>query len=270
MKHAVPLNQSVTRAIAVLEYLANAEAPRDLGLISTDLGMNKSTTFRFLSTLVAQGYVRQDAETGRYYLGSKVTWLATKFLEKHEVRQVARSVLERLARETGETVHLGILEQDSVIYIDKMDGRQAVQMTSRVGYRMPLHSTSLGKVLLSDQSEEEWHRYVTRAGLKPCTANTIVDPAVFFRELRQVRQKQYAIDDMENEQGIRCIAAPVRDHLGHFIAAVSVSGWTLSMTPERVQSLVPVLEMAVLEISARLGFQAQSPVESPKNGRRIP
>jgi DNA-binding IclR family transcriptional regulator len=255
MKHSAPLNQSAVRALSVLEYLAQAGAPQDLAVISAALGMNKSTAYRFVSTLAAQGYVRQDAENGRYALGPRVVWLASKFLERLEVRSVARPALEALARDTGETVHLAILDQDAVVYIDKIDGQASVRMASGVGCRMPLHSTSLGKALLADFPESAWRAYVSRAGLGPCTPHTIVEPAAFLRELERVRKQNYAIDDMENEEGIRCVAAPLRDHTGRAVAAVSLSGWTLSMTPERVRSLVPRLQTAIAEISQRLGYQ---------------
>jgi IclR family acetate operon transcriptional repressor len=254
VKHSIPLNQSVTRAFAVLEYLANADSPKDLFLISQDLGMNKSTTFRFISTLVAQGYVRQEADTGRYYLGSRVTWLATKFLEKLEVRKIARPILEALAHDTGETIHLAILDEDTVVYIDKIDGQQSVRMASRVGYRMPINSTSLGKCLLAGRPESAWAEYIERVGLKPRTPNTIVDPAAFCRELECVRAQNYAIDNVENEEGIRCIAAPIRDHSGGVVAAMSISGWTLTMTVERVQSLAPTIQQTVNAISRQLGY----------------
>ncbi|MCL4487741.1 MAG: IclR family transcriptional regulator [Chloroflexi bacterium] len=255
MKHSVPLNQSVTRGLAVLEYLASADVPKDLAVISHELGMAKSTTFRFLSTLVEQGYVRQEPDVGRYYLGSKVTWLAAKFLDRLEVRQAARPALDALAKETGETVHLAILDQDMVVYIDKIDGQQSVRMASRIGYRMPVHSTSLGKVLLSDFPESEWRRYASQVGLKAYTENTIVEPDLFFRELRQVRAHDYAVDNVENEAGIRCIAAPIRDHTGKVVAALSISGWTLSMTATRVNDLVPLIRQASSAISRQLGFQ---------------
>lgn len=255
MKHSIPLNQSVTRAFAVLEYLANADGPKDLFLISQDLEMNKSTTFRFLSTLVAQGYVRQEAETGRYYLGSRVTWLATKFLEKLEVRKVARPILETLAHDTGETIHLAILDGDTVVYIDKIDGQQSVRMASRVGYRMPIHSTSLGKCLLAACPESAWVEYVERVGLKPRTPNTFVQPEAFYQELRRVHTQNYAIDNVENEEGIRCIAAPICDHTGGVVAAMSISGWTLTMTVKRVQALVPRIQETVTAISRQLGHE---------------
>lgn len=255
MKHAISLNQSATRALAVLEYLATADAPRDLAVISADLGMHKSTTFRFLSTLVAEGYACQDAGTGRYYLGPKVTWLASKFLEKLEIIKTARPILEELSAATGETTHLAILDHDKVVYVDKHEGRQAVRMAAHTGDRMPVHSTSLGKVLLADLPETAWERYVQTPGLAPRTPNTIVAAAEFYKELRRVRLHGYALDNMENEEGIRCIAAPVRDHTGRVVAALSISSWTVSMTLERAQNLVPRLSEAALTLSCQLGFQ---------------
>jgi DNA-binding IclR family transcriptional regulator len=137
-------------------------------------------------------------------------------------------------------------------------------MASGIGFRMPVHSTSLGKVLLANLPDTEWRRYVSRAGLPARTANTIVDAAAFYCELERVRLQNYAIDEMENEDGIRCLAAPIWNHSGQVIAALSASGWTLSMTPERVEALVPVLQQAGLEISRQLGYQNSA----PDNGRR--
>ena len=225
-----------------------------MGAISRELAINKSTSYRFLSTLEEAGYVRRESDTRRYSLGSKVAWLAAKFLEGVDVRELARPILKELARESGETIHLALLDRDEVVYIDKIEGQQAVEMASRVGSRMPVHATALGKVLLASLSESQWQRYVSEIGLKPRTPNTIVDPGAFFEHLHQVRKQNYALDNLENEEGIRCVAAPIRDHTGKTVAALSITGWTVSMTLEKVESLVPLAQKGALAISERLGF----------------
>jgi DNA-binding IclR family transcriptional regulator len=248
------MNLSVRRAITILEYLAQAEKPKELAAISHDLAMNKSTVYRFLSTLEEAGYVERESDTGRYSLGSRVVWLAAKFLETMDIRELARPILEELSQESGETIHLAILDRDEVVYIDKIDGRQAVQMASRVGFRMPVHSTALGKVMLADLPEDQRQRYVSEIGLTPHTPNTIVAPEAFFEHLRQVQRQNYCIDNAENEEGVRCVAAPIRDHTGKTIAALSISGSTITMTPEKVQRLAPLVQKGALAISERLGF----------------
>ncbi|MDH4135947.1 MAG: IclR family transcriptional regulator [Anaerolineae bacterium] len=247
-------NLSVRRAITILEHLAEAQEPKELTAVSHDLAMNKSTVYRFLSTLAKAGYVRQESDTGRYALGPRVAWLAAKFLETVDIRQLARPILEELGRESGETIHLAILDQDEVVYIEKIDGRQAVQMVSRVGSRLPVHSTALGKVLLADLPESQWQRYISEVGLTAHTPNTIVVPEAFFEHLRQVQRQNYSIDNVENEEGVRCVAAPIRDHTRKTIAALSISGSTITMTPEKVESLVPLVQKGALTISERLGF----------------
>lgn len=262
MKRSEPLNRSVDRAIQLLEYLAQVSEPMDLSAISKNLRMNKSTVYRFLTTLEEGGYIQQDPHTSRYSLGPKVTWLAAKFLEKYEVRNLARPILEELARQSGETVHLAILDNNEVTYVDKVDGYQSVWMASRIGYRMPVHSTALGKVLLSSLGEGEWRRYVLETGLPPRTSNTIVVPDEFVAELERVRSRGYAIDNIENEEGIRCIAAPIRDYLGRTSAALSISGWILTMTEVKVQSLIPLVRKAGLKISRQLGYSGQQGEEA--------
>jgi DNA-binding IclR family transcriptional regulator len=139
------MNASVQRAIEILEYLAVAERPCDLSTISRDLQMNKSTLHRFLTTLTQEGYVAREGVTRRYQLGARVAWLAAQFLIKIDVRQVSRPFLEDLAKASGETVHLAILDRHEIMYIDKIDSQQPVRMASFVGSRAPIHSTSVGR-----------------------------------------------------------------------------------------------------------------------------
>lgn len=247
------MNLSVKRAITILEYLAKAEEPKELAAISDDLAMNKSTAHRFLSTLREMGYVRQEPDTGRYSLGSRIAWLAARFLEKMDIRELARPILEELVRESGETIHVGIIDRDEVVCIDMIEGRQPLQVTSRVGSRMPVHSTALGKAILANLPESEWQRYVSEVGLTPYTPNTIVAQEAFFEHLRQVRRQDYSIDNVEHKEGVRCVAAPVRDHTRKTIAALCISGSTITMTPEKVESLIPLLQKGALAISKRLG-----------------
>lgn len=253
------MNFSVAKAFAILEYLATTGGARELGVISKALGMHKSTTYRFLSTLAHLGYITQEPGTGRYALGSRVVWLASTFLDSLDLRTLARPMLEYLVDETSETVHLAFMDNFEVVYIDKVDGHQPVKMASRVGNRSPLHSTGLGKALLANNDESQWPVYVNKKGLSSYTPNTIHDPEEFYAHLRQVKQRGYAIDNSENEDGIRCVAVPISDHTGKTIGALSISGWSLTMTPDRDEPLALLAKETARRISERLGSDREKP-----------
>ncbi len=248
------LNFSVSRAFAILEFLANAGSPQELSSICKALQLNKSTTYRFLTTLESLGYVDQDLQTGRYRLGARVTWLASKFLDAIDLRTVARPLLLGLRDETGETIHLAVLDHFEVVYIDKVDGKSSVRMASSVGNRLPAHATGLGKALLAFMPEDAWQSYVEMVGLARRTANTITDPMNFYQELQRIRQRGYSVDDAENEDGIRCVAMPVRDHTSKVVAAISISGWAMTMRPDRDQDLAALGHRYASVLSAKLGY----------------
>ena len=246
------MNQSALRTLRLLEYLGEA-GPSSLTSIAESLQLNKSTAHRFVSTLVETGYARQDPRTRSYSLTTRVLELGALILKRIEIREEVRPFLEETARMTAETAHLAVLEGLEIVYVDKVEGAQAVQMASRIGLRGACHSTALGKVLLSARPEEEWDRYLAERDLTARTRHTIVDPGELFDELRRVRKQGHAVDNVENEEGIRCVAAPIRDHTGEVVAAMSVSGWTVSMTPARVRALVPVLKEQAARASGHLG-----------------
>ncbi len=237
---AASLNNSVEKAFIILEFLANNPDPVELSALSRSLKINKSTAYRYLSTLEAIGYVVKNSETTCYTLGSKALWLASKFLDNLDLRTLSHPILKQLREETGETVHMAYLDNFEVVYVDKIDGKSPVKMASRIGNRMPAHCTGLGKALLAFLPETEWKRYVDTRGLKYYTRNTITNPEVFYEHLRMIRQQGYSIDNSENEEGIRCVALPVRDHEGKVIAAISIAGWVISMTPDRDEVLAKI------------------------------
>lgn len=247
------MSRSGLRAIQLLEDLAMA-GQSTLAAMAERLGWHKSTTHRLAALLIEAGYVRQDPQTRRYSATTKAVELASHILDGLHLRPEVRPILEETARATGETVHLAVLEGFEIVYIDKVEGRQAVRMASRIGLRGHCHSTALGKVLLAGRPQDEWDRYVSEHGLVRRTSRTINEPAEFFEELRGVRERGYAVDDVENEEGIRCVAVPLRDHTGTVAAAMSLSSWTLSMTLERVQELAPSLQAAGRRASERLGW----------------
>jgi IclR family transcriptional regulator, KDG regulon repressor len=165
----------------------------------------------------------------------------------------SRAQMYQLVQSTGETVQLAVLDHQSVLYIRILESRQAVRMSSIAGSRAPAHCTSVGKVLMAHQPADVVKQIIDN-GLPRFTQNTITSPEALLEELAAVRQKGFAIDDEEIEVGLRCIAAPVRNHTGNVIAAISVAAPVQRMSKKNLQTTVPTVTAAAESISRRLGF----------------
>jgi IclR family acetate operon transcriptional repressor len=215
-----------------------------------------STVHRLLATLVDRGYVRQDPETSRYHLGSRVFALASAADVHLDVRLVARPYLERLMRAAAETANLVIATQDEVVYIDQVESAQLVKMFTQPGMRAPLYCTGCGKVILAYRSTEAIEP-VLGGPLPRHTGHTISARPALEAELERIRKEGFAVDNEEMEDGVRCIAVPVFDRRGDIAAALSVSGPTTRMTVQRVASLAPVAKGIALELSQALGYQLE-------------
>jgi IclR family acetate operon transcriptional repressor len=250
-------SKTLERALTVLLEVANAgERGLTLSECAGVLGYSKATTHRILRTLTRHGFLRFDDDRGTFMLGVTNLRLGIDFLERIDLRREALPVLRRLVGRAGETVHLGRLSGTDVVYIEKVESAQAVRMYSRVGDTMPAYSTGLGKAILAFLDEEALQRHLP-AELAARTPKTIVDPTALRRELAATRKRGYSIDDVENEEGIRCAGAPVFDHGGVVQAGISVAGPASRMTRERLAALGPLVREAADEISATVGHRPQ-------------
>lgn len=247
--------QVLERTIKVTEAMAKYPYGMALTDISKDTGLNKSTVFRILATLQNHGYIMQDND-GKYKLGYKFLELSSAVLDRLDIRKIAHPYLEELSKITGEVVHLVILDGYEGVYIDKVDNPSGtIRMYSQVGKRIPLHCTSVGKVLLSAMHKEEVEEVIKAKGLPKRTENTITSADRLFEELAKIKDSGYAIDDIENEEGIRCVAAPILNYNGDTVAAVSISGPTLRVTKERLPELIHLLKNYTFNISKELGYE---------------
>jgi len=246
------------RAIRILSTLADG-TPRTLTQLSEALGMSSSTTFRLLATLSFHNFVQRDEESGNYSLGLACLELARAYLASSDIRREALPELEKLRDETKETVHLAVMDQMEVVYLEKLEGLHAVgPMLSRVGGRAPAHCTGLGKVLLAYTPVELVRAYYGEKGLKKFNDKTITRLDELLEHLQEVRRQGYAFDLGEHEPEIRCIAAPVRDFSGRVVAAISVSGTAHRMSPVMTNpSLINKVQQTARAISARLGYRQQ-------------
>lgn len=246
-------SQTLDRALAVL--LAVAAEP-DRGLTLADcarvLGNSKPTTHRILRTLARRGFLQVDEERGVYTLGLTLLRLGMDFLEQLDVRREALPVLRRLAEETGETVHLGILEGSDVVYIEKVESRQPVRMVSRIGHTMPAASTGLGKAILAFLAPEELEAALPEQ-IERRTSRTVTSRAALLADLSAIRDRGYSTDDIENEEGFRCVGAPVFDHEGNVGAGISIAGPEWRVTLDRFPELGALVCEAGRVISAKIG-----------------
>ena len=255
------LVQTIERVSLILDKVGRSPQGMSIKDLSIGLKLPKGTIHRLLSSLSYFGYIRQDAETKNYFLGLKLMELGVLLGDQLDLRKVAEPVLRDLAETTGETAHMVILDMGEVVYIDKTEARQntgSLKMVSRVGSRNPLHSCGVGKVLISHFSEEELNTLIKEKGLPQRTANTIIDPTVLREHLKMVKRQGFAIDDEENELGIRCVASPVFDGKRRPVAAISVSGPALRVTKKLIQDVLKREVMkAASEISQRLGYTGE-------------
>ena len=244
----------LARGLRLLDALADQGTLRGSSLteLAQTAGLNKATAFRLLNTLHTHGYVEKDPDTERYHLGLRILFLSSALLQNLDLRIRAAPILADLMQRINETVHLGVLDKDSVVYIDKVECSNSVRMHSRVGMHMPACSTGLGKAILAHVPAPLLDQ-VLKAGLVPRTPNTITDEKAMRAHLEMTRARGYAADDCENEEGIRCVAAPVFDHIGTVIGAISTSGPGSRMTLEHALELGPVVKEAARQISQRMG-----------------
>lgn len=247
--------QSVERSLIMLEILS--VNPKGIGIteLANQLHIAKSTTHRLLSTLMNRGFVVQDEETKNYTLGMKIIELSSLILEDMNIRSIAKNNLEALGKQINEVVHLCIHENGEVVYIDKFESDQTIRMHSRIGKRGMMHSTGVGKVILSGMSDEQVRTIIKKKGMPAKTHRTITDEEILLKRLNKIRRLGYEIDDIENEEGIRCVAAPIYDFRGKVIAAFSISGPENRMRLDRIKhELVDSVLDTSKKISKKIGY----------------
>ncbi|MEW6663355.1 MAG: IclR family transcriptional regulator [Bacillota bacterium] len=256
--------KSVAKALKIIDVLAEARGELALHEIANRLGLAKSTVHGLLSTLREFEYVEQSPFTGKYKLGLRLFELGSIVAQGWDVRSVTAPHIQKLVDELGETVHLVILDKGEVLYIDKRESRHSFRIVSQVGTRLPAHCTGVGKVLLANLSPGEVKKIVASKGLPRFTKNTITNPKDLEVELARVRNQGYAIDNEEIMEGLRCVAAPIRNHSGKVCAAISVSGPLARLEGERLDLTIQLVTQTAAEISAGLGYREEHTTRTVK------
>lgn len=249
-------SSTLTRALEVLDALA--AGPRE-GMTAAQLaeltGSNRVTVHRILGTYVAYGYVRQEHAGAPYRLGFRLLELGERVLEQRELVALAHPLLEELSASSGETCHLAVLDGGEGVYVAKIESSQSIRLVSQIGARVSLYSTGLGKALLAAQNGEQLERLLALQSFERRTPRTLTTRKELLADLEAIRERGYSIDDVENEDGVRCAAAPVLDHGGHPIAAISVSGPTSRVTPESVHDVGALALDTAARLSAAIGYE---------------
>jgi IclR family transcriptional regulator, acetate operon repressor len=242
--------QSIERAFDLLEMLADAGGALGLSELSTTSGLPLPTVHRLMRTLVNRGYVRQEASR-RYTLGSRLIRLGE--ISSRTLGTWLRPVLAQLVRETGETANLAMLDGDEVVYIAQVPSPHSMRMFTEPGRRVRPHCTAVGKALLAQLPPEQARGLLKRDDMQAYTPTTITDPDLLLAHLEVIRKQGYAIDEGEQEIGVRCFAVAVPDAPASL--AISTSGPQARMTDDAAARIVPALKQAALQISATIAAE---------------
>jgi len=235
---------SLERACAILETLADAGGTLGLSQIATRVDLPLPTTHRFVRTLVDVGYLRQEPSR-QYSLGPKLIWLGE--CSTHMLGSWARPYLSDLVDSLGESANLATLEGDQIVYVGQVQSRKSMRMFTEVGRRVSPHCTAVGKALLAQVDPADVQALLSRTGMEAVTENTITDPDVLAIQLEQVRERGYAMDEEEQELGVRCVAVAVSGAPSRI--ALSVSGPAPRMTDDLVARAVPHLTEAARRLA---------------------
>lgn len=246
---------SIDRALEIL--LLMQQEGRELGVtqIADHLSMYKSTVHRTLATLEQRGFVQQNPENGRYWLGIRLYSLGMLIREKLPLRQIAFPFAKALSEKFNEVVHIGVLDKNADTYpkqiiIDKIDSRQVLSMTPPVGSISPCHCSAVGKALLAFAPKDYIERF-SGAALPSFTANTLVDWDTLMRELDKIRKLGFSLDDEELELGLTCIGAPILSHGHDIVAALSLSGPSARVRSGNFDQIVKEVKQTAMLISNR-------------------
>lgn len=250
----VNLTQSVLKAFDILECLASAERPLSAQEVAQRCSLSRPTAYRHLITLSTRDYVANSQDSGHFQIGARVLSLSKSFLDRLDLPELAKPDMRELSRVSRETVYLAILDGTEMLYIGKVESTQQVRMHCVIGTRNPLHCTALGKAILAFLPREERTALLDRISLRAYTPNTITDRVTLEEDLELTRARGYAIDDMEIEEGINCIGAPIFDHTGRVVAAISTSGPIYRLSLAQLHGLSEAITRASRTISSKLGY----------------
>lgn len=247
------LTPAVLRSLDVLELFLEARHGLTAPEVVQRTGLPRTTVHELLTTLTERKYLRRDEATATYHLGLSVFRLGNAFAERLDLHAVGLRVAEWVARQCDETVHVGILEGPDVVYVCKVDSTQSVRMVSRMGGRVPASCTAVGKVLLAHLPEADRGR-ILRKPLAKLTARSITEPHALANQLDEIRASGVAFEAGESNPDVSCVGAPIRDHSGAVVAALSISVPDMRWGQRTPEEWAAFASEGAARLSAELGF----------------
>jgi IclR family KDG regulon transcriptional repressor len=245
--------ESVAKALTILLLFKINKPNWGVTEIARELGMQKSTVYRLLATMEEFGVVRKTRDGRNYRLGMRLFELGSVVANTFDLRDIALSYLHKVSEQSGETVHLGVLNDNEAMSIEAVDGRNTLKSSILIGKRTPVYCTSVGKAILAFLAPESQNEIIEKTNFIKFTDKTIVDPKTLAAELELTRKRGYAVDDMEHEVGVRCIAAPIWDSTDKVVASLSISGPSIRLTETTIPALAQLIMATTKEISKELG-----------------
>jgi len=247
--------QALRRALSILNCFLQDTSELSLTDLSKSLSLPKGTVHRLLSALKFQNFIEQDEDSLKYRLGWGLFELGSYVDTINILKKKARPYLEALCEKSKETVHLAVLKEGNIFYIDKIVGAHKITMVTSVGLRLPSHIGGLGKSLIAFLPDDELDKIIKERELQKFTKNTIIDPNKLKDTLKRVRENGFAIDNEEFEIGLTCVGVPIKDFTGKVVAAISISGPTLRMNKDMMPYYIKLALEAGKKISNSLGFK---------------
>lgn len=247
------LVKPVQKALGVLKHLAEAAQPLTLSQISYRVGLPKTSVFRYLHTLRDAGLVTYDQSSDRYHV-SLYLWSMGQLADaRFRIRDIALPVLRMLRDRHNETINLAVIEEHEIVYLEMVESRHALMMNARPGSRDPVYSTALGRAMLAHLPQEQWAQHLPPQ-LEARTLQTVTSLAALRQELEQTRQRGYSLDRGENEDGARCIGAPILDAHARVVAAISLSAPATRLTRAQEPVVIRSIVDAAAAISRQIGY----------------
>jgi len=248
------INKSIDRALQILELFSLEKPEWGITEISKALNIYKSNVHNVLTTLAEKGFVVKDSNTNKYKLGIKFFELGSIVIKNMDLRKIAHPYIEELSKEFNETVHLGVLDKGRVVSIEGEESDKSLCSHIEIGKRTPLHCTAIGKAIMAYLSENEINFTIREKGLEKFTENTITTKKELENEFKKIREQGFAVDNMEHEEGVQCVAGPIRDYTGKVIASMSISGPAFRIN----ENDIPIIAKKVKEycdcISEEMGY----------------
>ena len=247
--------RALERALDILAAFSLRQPELSLTEIATRTHLAKSTALRLLAVLEERGFVERAAETDRYRVGIHLFEIGSIYIQTLAIESIARPFLLQLAHQCNQTANLGVLRHGEIVHLDVLAPDRPIRFYAQVGQREKAYATGLGKVLLAELSDEELAELVRNQGLERRTRRTIVSLEALRLHLAQVREQGFAIDDEESSVGLRCVAAPVRNHRDQAVAAISISGPAFEFRDEALPQFIDAVIDTAREVSYRLGHR---------------